>query len=189
MFSYCNNNPVNLSDTSGRIPSWFVEQPFEPAIYDFIEWYRSSDENETTSTGQLTVNAKIKQSVQATINNIVVDVGIGLGLFGGFDITEYATIDAGIHYDLIHCTYHYGELDVYQLYCQGIEASMFNVTAGDSETMTRSFFNHPAQWAEDTSHDILPVFGISGYLGGGGTFAIGFDIITFLDDVDRIWRS
>ena len=185
MFAYCNNNPVKFVDAKGTMP--LHDNPLLQAIEDFINWYHESDENECDSSGTLSLNAKAKRTVQSIERNTVATVGVGLGMYGGLIATDYASVDVGMHYDLARVELSGGKLDVYQYYYEGIEASLLFATGGESREMRRDI-SGVGSWKIMDSPDALPVFGVGGYAVGGATIAIGFDLNSFLSDIDDIWR-
>ena len=103
MYAYCNNNAVNLVDTTGTLP--FGIGPMTVAINDggggisielsidvFIRQRRKSKAEEKDSSGNYTLNAKIIQTTQAFERNFVILMSVGLGLYGGVIATEYASL-------------------------------------------------------------------------------------------------
>ena len=130
--------------------------------------------------------AKIKQTTQAFECNFVISMSVGLGLYGGIIATEYASLDAGLYYDLIRIEYSEGTLDMYQYFYQGVDANLFFFNHSFSEEGRRPITGKGG-WEIIESAEVLPVFGIGAYAFGGGSIATGFDIITFLSDLSSIW--
>ena len=179
---------MNFVDYTGRAPSWNYKDPLDQAIADFVEWYLNSDEEERDDEGNLTLNAKLKQTVQAVNHNIAFSAGLGLGFYGGIIATEYLSLDAGLHYDVLRVQYYNGNFDAFEYGYQGIEASFLFFSLGDSEERRRAISNPPNQWQVIESPEVLPVFGVSAYFFGGGSLAVGFDLNSFLYDINQIWR-
>ena len=186
MFAYCNNNPANRSDPKGTIP--FYDSPIQKAIDDFAKWYRDSSEYERDSNGHLTLNAKIKRSVQAVERNIVATAGIGLGMYGGIIATEYANLDIGMHYDLCRIELSKGTLDIYQYYYEGVEANLlFILGEGSQNQEIRRDISGAGPWRSVESPDVVSMWGIGGYFFAGGCVAIGIDVASIKSELCNVW--
>ena len=197
MYAYCNNNAVNLVDTTGTLP--FGIGPMTVAINDggggisielsidvFIRQRRKSKAEEKDSSGNYTLNAKIIQTTQAFERNFVILMSVGLGLYGGVIATEYASLDAGLYYDLLRIEYSNGILDSYQYFYQGLDGNLLIFNYGFSEERRRPI-NGKGRWKTIESVETLPVFGIGAYVFGGGSIALGFDLNAFISDISSIW--
>lgn len=185
MFAYCLNNPINSLDPRGTIP--FYDDPLQKAIEDFVQWYNQSDENEENSDGDLTLNAKWKRTAQAFVHNVKFSAGIGLGLFGEIFATEYVSVNAGIHYDLLRVQYYKGEFEIFEYAYQGAEASFLFFNLGDSEERRREISSKPNQWQIIESPSVFPEASISFYLFAGGSVSIGIDLLSIAQSIIETW--
>jgi hypothetical protein len=166
--------------------SFASDDPLLSAVDELIRWYRNTNAEERDGSGNYTLNARIKQTAQAVERNFVFSTSVGLGLYGGIIATEYASLDAGLHYDLLRVEYTKGRLDTYQYFYQGIDANLLFLNHGLSEERRRPITGKDG-WEVIESKEVLPVFGVGAYAFAGGTIAVGFDIIAFLSDFSSIW--
>ena len=171
MFAYCNNNPVNYTDKSGKAP-------IDPSG-DFGGWIGES-------TGKLLLEligddtVKVLHEVgNAATYNLELSCGFGLGLYLGGGRKDFLSVEAGIYYDLVHIEYADATWSVSEYSYEGINAAIPLVPVfEESVEQYRAFDSN--EWITKSSQPSLNITGGGAYFFGGASFAIGFDIIGFL---------
>ena len=189
MFAYCNNDPMVFVDSTGTFcVDWDINQ--SPTVGErFAEWYIISNEYEKDSNGNLTLNAKCKQTVRALANSIEFVIGLGMGLYGGVTIFDYANLDVGLYYDLLRITYIDGEYDLCQYGKEGISFTAFYVDVIPAmTTYYRAGLHSKNEWVELSEDEVINLFGASVYLYGGSTIEVNWDVVGLCEDLRTIWR-
>ena len=172
---------------AGCVPAWFCDDPLHQTVADFLDWYWTSNEDEQDGYGNLTVNAKLKRTVTALGNSVEFVAGVGLGISTGFEFSKYINVEAGLYYDLIRVEYIDGRFTAYQYAYEGITANFFFISSGSPRELYRPISSYPTKWQPYESVEKMS-YGVSAYLFGGGTFAVNWDVLGLLNDLDEIWR-
>ena len=84
---------------------------------------------------------------------------------------------------------HLGELVLNQRYVSATEGSLlFLFNIGDSEVRYRDDpINRSSTWYEDNRYDGITILGAGTYLFAGASFSVGFDIVSFLKELEEIF--
>ena len=190
MFVYCNNNPVKLVDYSGNASMSAYDTPAAWLGAQLGEWLYTifrTDRNEKDSAGNLTTNAKIKRVGELTVDCIDASVGVGLGLYGEANIADVVGLGGGINYNLVDFKLDDGELSVEQSYFMGLEASVLfvDVLQDTSESFSRklSFSSPMPEFTPDGYNTNWTISSASVYLFGGASVYLGFDVISFCENI------
>ena len=191
MFAYCGNNPVNYSDPTGRMfRDWDLWSNQEAGKF-FTEWYIGTDENERDSNGKFTLDAKIKRTFNAIAYNIEFSCGFGQGLF-----KERTFLGAGCAFGYLEnwfvLDYSDGEWRTGQereysavFYISQIVEMGFNVTLFRSNGRTDA----SDSWViVNNKKDSWTLFSYGKYCVLGGRIRIGFDLNTFIEQMEYIWE-
>ena len=161
--------------------------PLEQLFPALVEWFLESDEEEKTEDGDYTFNAKLKRTIQAANKSLYFWASVGTGYYGGLIATKHVNVDFGIHYDPLCVVYSEGKVDIGEYYAQGVEASFWYYSVGDSPAQFRSYLYEPNKWNDYSAPEMLLTAGVSGYLPIGGSLIIGFDLNSFVDAWRDIW--
>ena len=187
MFAYCLNRPTSLADNTGTRCVAYFDDSANNAGHFFTEWYLSTNEHETDGIGQLTLDARIKQTYQALAINFRIEFGIGLGAFAGFSLFEVLEAELGLYYDVFRISIAQGECRIYEYAHKGISISSMGLSLSDTEEVYRPYCTSGSAWRNFESEDTVPLLGFSAYAFGGGTLTIGYDLNSFIGDIRRIW--
>ena len=190
MFAYCGNNPIMFVDLTGTFCVDWDLNPGTTIGEKFAEWYINSDENEKDKDGNITSNARCKQTVRAMANSIEFVFGIGLGMYGGANVFyDFGSIDFGGYADLFRITYIDGEYDICQYGKSGLDFSMFFVNVIPAmETYYKADLSSQSQWIELNEDEKINLVGASGYFYGGATIELNWDVVGLVEDLWSIWR-
>ena len=192
MFAYCGNNPVNHNDPSGHV---FVDAYLDPnqqAGIEWGEWYVNSDENETDKNGRLTLNAKIKRTYSSIFYNIEISAGVGVGFGHNYEIMDINRSIMG-HYDPIAIQYSDGNWmigDRFELSATVSATQAFEVGGAVDCFRENGVPVDPTAWIiYNNTKESWTIFEFSNYdFFLGGNISVGFDVNTFLWDINNIWR-
>ena len=196
MFAYCNNNPVVHRDLSGTWSEYIGDNPFATIgskIGGLISEIIRTDRNETDANGQLTVNAKLKQTGESILHSIDASIGIGMGLYAGIDLGYATEVSLGMYATNLSLSYDNGEFFAGQEYYSGAALSIasFELFSFKEDKEFRYYTDvcTVGPWGPDERFNnswATPSPG--GFVGIGGSIYLGFDLGGFFADLDRIWR-
>jgi hypothetical protein len=189
MFVYCNNNPVNLYDEDGKMPDsiagWIGEQ-----IGKWLYEVYSTDEDKRDTKGNLTINAKLKRTGNAVLNNAEVTMGIGMGLRYEKTLFEVVGIGAGMYVTNFSLKYSDGSWTTGQNAYSGVSATFTWVEVGAADY---GFKSYGGEW-ENESWSIIndkqrrtTIYSDAVFAGIGGCVEIAFDFINFFPEFKAIW--
>jgi len=190
MFAYCNNNAVNLYDPSGTIP--FYDDPLQQAIEEVCKWYWETDEKETDGSGNLTLAAKIKQTINSFMRNLEIYAGLGVGLGEIIKILDIG-FSLCAKYDILAVRYSDGEWKFGQDIAMSLSTSAtqaLEVGGGLDIFIDHKGISDPVTWIlyNDKKESWTLVAGSSYAYFVGGSVEIGFDLNTFLYEITAIWE-
>jgi hypothetical protein len=189
MFAYCLNNPVRLSDASGKYADDYffdIGKKIGQWLYEII----TTDENETDSNGNLTTNAKIKQTGQSVLRNAEFSAGVGLGLYSEGDVADVIGVSAGMYITNGSICYSDGQWQYGSEAYSGISGTVIGMEVGAAESGFRPL---DGEWENEGwslynyTKPSMTIFSAAFFVGPGATVRIGFDHISFLHDISDIW--
>ena len=189
LFVYCYNNPVCFSDSTGKYPDdyfGYIGQEIGKWLYEII----TTDENEVDCNGELTLNAKIKQTGLSILYNLEISAGIGMGLYGEWVALDAIGVSAGMYITNHSICYSDGQWKCGNEAYTGISGTFAWAELGAAES---GFRPCDGQWQNETwtvfnnTKDSMTVSSFAFFAGAGITVQIGFDHITFLKDISAIW--
>ena len=175
MFAYCLNNPVSYVDPSGRYAFWAYPS-------DYAGWAGSEigkffyEQIEDTPLGK--TMSKVANSI---FQNLEMSCSIGLGLRFGGTILEVLGIDAGISYDLLHVSANHQGFTAEEKFWEGCDATFLWYNISFSDSLHRAFPH--GKWEEEPESNTIDLFSASGYLFGGGSLAISFNLNAFMAEI------
>ena len=187
MFAYCGNNPPGFKDSSGtaRIHCTVIIKddwgytPTHPTPEDTLE-------NDTSPQP-----SKFVKLVSSFFSNIEASAGIGLGLYGEIDF-EIASAGLGNNYNLVELNLSDGHLSVQQSYSEGLSGTFWVAPwqSPHSSSSTRGLPNtlESNNWVDSSSQSWV-IFSKAAYLCIGGSIYLGFDMISFCEEIDEIFFS
>ena len=182
MFAYCQNNPVVYIDPDGLCRE----------VGALLTWIDCRKPDCPTSKYYVK-NVQVRKTVQvanALIENIELSGGVGLGLHGGVTLLDLVDVSGGQRYDLFYVGYADGELFNYQAYYEGIEvwvAQMIGFDINSSQTIRDNpITGNDFSWREDPAQNSWTIFETGAYAGIGGRIRIGFDSISFFEELHNI---
>ena len=196
MFAYCNNNPVNYVDSSGKYSYSFasdyagwIGQLFGEWLYEII----TTDEDEKDVNGLPTVNATTKKVFNSVVRNTEISIGIGMGFEGEATVLDVAGVTAGMHGNIAQLEYCDGQWSSTKEMYVGATITVFGNEYGAADSYvfskeTNSFVQSSWLWS-NPNIDSITLLGASAYFIAGGSFRIGFDLNSFLYDIDQAFSS
>ena len=179
MFAYCGNNPVNCVDLCGH------------CFHHWKFWEDCEKCKENNATERTWEN--IWDTIQAIGKNIEFSAGIGQGIYGEFEFFETG-VGVGMYCNFGTITYSQGEWSTGQELYNGLTFSLTPwLEFGAAEhTYRDADYNEEYtswKWYNDTQ-ETWTIFSVACYpIFCGGSISVGFDIVTFLEDVDVIWED
>lgn len=190
MFAYCQNNPILNVDPNG-LCTYVGYAPWMTINGNYIDCKKSD-----CPTSKFFIENKhirnVTKVLESAVRNIDAEVGIGLGLYGEIDDLDFLSASAGIRFDLISMGFSNGKFFCNESYFCGLEGTILWVFDFDvhSECQIResSLAEKTGPWRDDTSNDVWVINGAGAYFFGGARYHIGFDLISFCEDIDEIFH-
>jgi hypothetical protein len=189
MFAYCNNNPVNRKDSSGTSPDDFagwIGSEIGKWLYQII----ATDPDERDISGELTLNAKIKNTGMSVLKNLEASFGVGMGFFGETTVLDLIGVGIGFYVTNQSILYQDGAWNFGQESYAGVSATLLFLEMGAAES---GFRPNGEEWQQESwtilnnTQEAITILSASAYAGIGGSFSIGFDLNSFLRNLDIIW--
>ena len=184
MFAYCGNNPVGFCDPDG-----FCRE-VGPNLLKVIDCAQP----DCPMSKFYVDNKNIRKAVQvanAVMENLELECAVGLGLYGGTSILDGVDVSAGLRYDLICIGYANGDFYHQQAYYEGFELWIVKLIGFDiyptQEIRDNPITGSDFDWREDPTQESWTVYDIGTYVAAGGRIRIGFDSISFFEELDRIF--
>ena len=116
---------------------------------------------------------------------------IGLGLYGEANIYDFLGLGVGVQYNLVELNISGGQCSATQSYFLGLQGSILFAdvlpNAGESATRNLIFDSSIEDWQRNGFNTNWTLFSASAYLFAGGSVYVGFDMITFLEEIDKIY--
>ena len=185
MFAYCGNNPVNNVDPLGTC-YYNAKGQWCHDNWEYLGGYeRKPEPNNHNEKSALETAKQVATSIW---NNLEVSGGIGLGLYAEVEVLELG-ISGGIYYNPLYVELTDGTFKIHQEYFSGIAFSLGFVHFGYTESMTRTYttvnpiITNNGIFGEET----ITLFSVACYPIAGGSFRIGFDLNSFLKEIDEIF--
>ena len=189
MFVYCLNNPVALRDSSGTLATDADLYPNQQAGEYFAKWLLGIEDEDD----DLSDEEKIGRTYLAILYNFEFSAGLGVGVEKTFTIFDLGG-SVGGHYDIICIQYCDGEFECGQNIYFGIVFSAgqpYEVGAEIDLFIQNGVAEDPTHWILiNNTQESWTLFEYSSYpIFLGGNIRIGFDLNTFLSDMDNIWET
>ena len=173
---------MNYSDEDGdhsdSIWGWIGEE-IGKWIYEII----STDSNETDENGNLTTNAKIKQTGEAFVDCIDASVSVGMGYYCGIDLGYGTGLSLGMYVTNISVCYDDGCFFAVQDAYAGASLSLGPLelcSFDESDSRLYTDVGKTTEWAPNDRFSQSWGFGVGAYAGIGGDAYIGFSVGDFL---------
>ena len=196
LFAYCSNNPVNMSDPTGKcaICKLEMERQFQLKLRGMVRSIEQpsvpSPPSSPAPAPTKSVGEKIVDTVQAIASSIETEAGVGIGLKGNVDIAGIG-VDVGVKQDLFQAKIVDGNFDL----GYGFDAS-FMATVGpyDLGPHVSQFGSHlsniiyPEEYSNLQNTGVIEIFGAEAYVLYGFNYSIGFNYKTFSKKWDEIWN-
>ena len=184
MFAYCGNNPIGFCDPDG-----FCRE-VGPNLLKVIDCARP----DCPMSKYYVENETIREAVQvanAVMENLELGYAVGLGFYGNKNVMDAIDISGGQRYDLIYVGYTDGELFHYQAYYEGVEVWYAQIVGFDIHS-TQEIRDNPISgtdlsWREDPFANSWTLYEEGKYIGMGGRIRIGFDTISFMEEINSIF--
>ena len=179
-------------DSTGR----FFDSDLDPNAQlgiKLAEWYINTDENETDDEGNLTLDARLKRTVNAALYSLEFTGGLGVGLGHGLKAFEFG---GGLlcHYDILAVQYCDGEWNAgerieFSAVISFTQAFEFGGIFDGFMQYGRRVMEDPTYWLGfNNKKDSWTLFDFDCYdFFLGGNLSVGFDLNTFLSDLSEIW--
>ena len=188
MFTYCNNNSVNLVDFCGSIPRELALTSYAMCT----DGGGGSFSSNSVPIASVKVSTqKAEQLLAAVLTNLEFSVGIGLGLYGETNALDFFGLGVGIQYNLIEVKVEDGDFSFQQSYNEGLSASVLfmdvlqNLNEGGSRKLT--FASPMGEFIPDGYNKNWTILGGGAYFFMRGSVYLGFDMISFCEDIDAIF--
>ena len=185
MFAYCINNPVILLDANGFRAMMVCNM----SIYNDgggLSKNKGTEINKQTHT----LLEKASQIADAFLYNLEFSAGIGQGIYGEFEVAELIGCGIGMYGNYGTVNYSQGEWFTGQEIYIGATAGLLFVEAGAAEHATRKTGEEYSvnSWAGiNNTQESYTIFSTAVYpLFVGFSLSIGFDAITFIQQLDKI---
>ena len=190
MYAYCQNMPISNIDPNG-LCTYVGYAPWMSSDGNYLDCKKSDCPKSKfyIQNKHIRNTAKV---LETAVKNLDVEVGIGLGLYIEKDFFDFLSISVGIRYDLINVGFSNGTGYSNQSYFCGIDGTAlwvfdFDVHA-ENQIRENPFAEEIGPWRDDTSNDIWATEGTGAYFFGGARYHIGFDVISFCEDIDLIFQ-
>ena len=186
MYAYCFNNPVNSSDPTGNWPKWLKNTVSE--IGKKAKAVVSKVKKQISSINWGRVADKATQTAASVANNVEVSAGIGLGLMAEANVADMANVGIGITYNLVQITLNDGAIYAEQSMFQGLNCKFlfFDVFPNAGEQGTRRLAGNIGEFKPKNDQN-WTIFDAGAYFIAGGSVYVGFDTISFCEDIYRIY--
>lgn len=189
MFAYCLNNPIINVDPSGCC-TYVGYAPWMSMGDPYIDCKQTDCKTSKYYIKHKPVR-KTVQVIDAAVRNIEIGFGVGLGLYGGKTILDIIEISGLIRYDLFYIGYADGEPFHYQAYYEGAEVWYSQIIGFDIHS-SQGIRDNPItgsdfSWREDPAASSMTIYETGAYVVMGGRIRIGFDSISFFEELDRIF--
>ena len=189
LFAYCMNNPVNMSDSAGNWPKWLKTAANK--IKTGIKKVTSSVKTTLSKANLKETISKGTQVAKAVCYNIEISAGLGLGLYGEANVGDIVGLGFGISYNLIEIKIDDGKFALQQSYNEGLSASILcvDVLQDASESGTRELtLSHPmGDFIPDDYNSNWTIVSAAAYPGAGVSVYVGFDMISFCQEIEKIF--
>ena len=127
---------------------------------------------------------KLWDLVCSFVYSFEISGGIGMGARIEGNVADALGLDLGLSYDLVHFSLDKNGFRTRQKSWTGIEATTLWYAAGYTESSYRDFST--SEWVVEPASEAITLLSGAGYIFGGGSFSIAFDLNSFLADIDRI---
>lgn len=186
-----------MFDSTGNWPKWVekaadwvnknIVQPVKTTVNNAVDKVKAT----LSKIDFKTIADKAGQTAKAVYNSIEVSVGVGLGLLAEADVGDVVGLGLGIKYDLVEVSLNDGAVSANQSYFMGLSGSLAFVDvlqdAGESASRKLSFSSPVEEFVPDGYNTNWTIFSTSAYFFAGGSIYIGFDVISFLEEIDNIY--
>ena len=189
MFAYCYNRPVVLTDSMGTRPIASMTLSTETVEERKASCAYMRGLTSPYCDNSLNVAEVAKELAISFWNNLEFSVGAGQGIYGEVDILDLASLQIGIYGNYVSLQLEDGKFSFGQEFNQGISVSLFGHNFGASEY---SFIQNGVTTIDQKNigfytDDTWTIFSVAIYPTAGASLRFGFDIVQFLDDMDRIF--
>lgn len=182
MFAYCNNNPANSVDPSGKMAS--IYDPDFQATAALGEWLADvfyTNENEVGKDGKPTFNAKVKHFFKTVWSCVELSGGIGMGLYGETNVFDLVGVSGGLYYNVESFHLSNGEFSHGPEMNVGASGSFYGHNFGFEEYQYQ-FDGEPETNSWFYTNDTMTIFSFAAYAPIGFSFQFGFDIVKFCQE-------
>lgn len=180
-----------MSDSSGNWPKWIEKAGniIKNVIQKVTSRMTSNSTKVSTTNSKKANESKLRKTANAAWNNVDASVGVGLGLYGETTICDVVGVGIGINYNLVECRLDDGKVSVVQSYTYGLSITAFGVEAfeGLSESGTLKMSSEGWSGFVTDEYNQSVSIGKSAYFIAGGSANIGFDIISFFEEIEKIY--
>ena len=182
-----------MTDKTGNVPSYYPDSYSGWVGQEVGKWINdviNTNENETDINGRPTINAIVKKIGGAILNNIEFSAGIGLGYYAEANVLDTLGLGVGMYGNLfaVNCTD--GVWDTGNEMYSGITLSTAAYELGAAEQIVGKGYDteSPKSWAGINPYkETVTILSAAAYAGIGASIYVGFDTITFCQDIDRIF--
>ena len=189
MFAYCNNDPINKSDTDGSRPVEVDEDPNRRLVATIKPRAPKQTTNKIISASSETTASKIGQTAESIIKSMTLDAGIGVGLMLEGTIGPFSGSGGKIA-DFLAIHYQYDDgFNVGQYYEESASIGIPFFNSGYSYHRFDPFWSVFGEVSDEWDETIPGIVGVNagGYWGLGLRFSIGFDTTKIIEDTIEIW--
>lgn len=122
--------------------------------------------------------------IHAVFDSLCISVGVGQGLYGGFDVSEALGVEIGMYGNYGVLTYEDGQWTTGQEIHSAFTGTLGGVEFGFSETLTESSTGEVSTssftWINDEK-DTITLWSFAAYLFVGVSVSVEFDSIGFVE--------
>ena len=178
-----------MSDPTGNWPKWIKSAV--NAVKTGAKKIAASVKSTLSKVDFKQAINKGKQIAKAAYTNVEISAGLGLGLYGEANIGDVVGLGFGISYNLIEVKFDDGKLALQQSYNEGLSASVLFVDvlqdASESGSRKLTLSSPMGDFIPDDYNSNWTIISAAAYPVAGGSLYVGFDMISFCQEIENIF--